>query len=146
LRKSISAHSSLTRFSTAGRLALLGAGVFDRLGLVDHQALPVDAFEQLAVPLQQAIAGEHQIHPLERLFEGLGAGGPARAVVLPHLELGGEAMGLPLPVGEHGGGCHQQHRPFEFLLGLEVLEEGQQLDRFAQAHVVGQAGPLVEAV
>ena len=120
--------------------------VFDRLGFVDHHPLPVDALEQLAIALQQAVAGEHQIHALKGFFEGLGAGWPARAVVLPHAQLGGEAVGFPLPVGEHRGGCHQQHRPFEFVFGLEVLQEGQQLDRFAQAHVVGQAGALVEAV
>ena len=55
-------------------------------------------------------------------------------------------MGFPLPVGEHRGGRHQQHRPLQFLLGLEVLQEGQQLNRLAQAHVVGQAGPLVKAI
>ena len=129
-----------------GRLALLGAGIFDRLGFVDHHPLPVDAFEQFAVSLQQAVAGEHQIHALEGFLEGLGAGRPARAVVLLHPQLGGEAMGFPFPVGEHRGGRHQQHRALEFVFGLEVLQEGQQLDRFAQAHVVGQAGALVEAV
>ena len=67
-----------------GRLALLGGVVFDRLGFVDHHPLPVDALEQLAVALQQAVAGEHQIHALKGFFEGLRAARPARTVVLPH--------------------------------------------------------------
>ena len=66
--------------------------------------------------------------------------------MLVHAEFGGEARRFPFPVGEDGGGRHQQHRPFEFVFGLEVLQEGQQLDGFAQAHVIGQAGPLIKAV
>ena len=130
----------------AGGHRLLGAGVLDRLGLIDHHPLPVDGLQQFAVALQQAVAGEHQIDALEGLLQGRIGAGPARAVVLLHLELRREGRRLPLPVGEHGGGGHQQHGPPQLLLGLEVLQEGQQLDRLAQTHVVGQAGALVEAV
>ena len=130
----------------AGGLALLGGGILDRLGLIDHHPLPVDRFEQLAVALEQAIAGEHQVDTVEGLPQGRLRGGAAGAVVLPHPQLRREARRLPFPVGEHRGGGHQQHGPPQFLLRLEVLQEGQQLDRLAQAHVVGQTGALVEAV
>ena len=66
--------------------------------------------------------------------------------MLLHHQLRRERRRLPLPVGEHGGGGHQQHGTLQFLLRLEVLQEGQQLDGLAQAHVVGQTGPLVEAM
>ena len=129
-----------------GGHGLLGGGGLDGLGFINHHPLPINAFQQLAIALQQAIAGEHQIHAFQGFFERFWAGGPPRAVVLAHAEFGGEARRFPFPVGEDGGGCHQQHRPFEFVFGLEVLQEGQQLDRFAQAHVIGQAGPLIKAV
>ena len=51
-----------------GGLALFGAGVLDRLGFVNHHPLPVLGFQQFAVPLQQPVAGEHQIHLLQQLF------------------------------------------------------------------------------
>ena len=113
---------------------------------VNHHPLPVLGFQQFAVPLQQAVAGEHQIHILQRFLQFDGCGGAARAVVLDHRQFLGERFRFPSPVGEHRGGSHQQHRSLQFLLCFEVLQKRQQLDGFAQAHVIGQAGPLVEAV
>ena len=66
--------------------------------------------------------------------------------MLGDLQLWSERFRLPPPVGEHRCGGHQQHRAFQFLLRFEVLQKRQQLNGFAQAHVVSQAGPLVEAV
>ena len=66
--------------------------------------------------------------------------------MLFHLQFGSKGGCFPFPVGEHGGGRHQQHRALQFLFGLEVLQEGQQLNGFAQAHVVGQASALVKAM
>ncbi|CAI8414065.1 MAG: Uncharacterised protein [Cyanobium sp. ARS6] len=54
-----------------------------------------------------------------------------------HVELRREGCGLPFPVGQHRCRGHQQYGLLQFLFHLEVLQEGQQLDRFAQAHVIG---------
>ena len=66
--------------------------------------------------------------------------------MLGDLQLWSERFRLPSPVGEHRCGGHQQHRAFQFLLRFEVLQKRQQLNGFAQAHVVSQTGPLIEAV
>ena len=127
-------------------MALFRPRVFDRLRFIDHNPLPVEAVQQLAVALHQAVTGEHQIHIFEFFFQGGRRGRTAWAVVLFHRQLGGEGFRLPSPIREHRGWGHQQHRAFEFVLGFEVLQEGQQLDGLAQAHVVRQAGALIEAM
>ena len=88
-----------------GGLALLCGGVFDRLRFIDHETLPIVTFKQFAVALQQAIAGEHKIHILQRLLQCCWGAGAFWTVVLMHIELGSECCGLPLPIGEHGCRC-----------------------------------------
>ena len=73
--------------------------VLDRLGFIDHDPLPIHLVQQFAVPLQQAVGGQHQVHTLQRFFQGLGAGGAAGSVVLVDRQIRGEGRGFPLPVG-----------------------------------------------
>ena len=127
-------------------MALLGPRVFDRLRFVDHHPLPVLAVEEFAVPLQQAVAGEHKINVLQGFFQGRRCGRPPGPVVLGDRQFGGERLRFTLPVRQHGGRSDKQHRTFQLLFCFEVLQEGQQLDGFAQAHVVGEAGALIKAV
>jgi len=89
--------------------------------------------ERFEVPAQNAVTGHDElvgVQPLERA--------PA-AVVAADRDRRGEAVDLPLPVGhERGRADHQGRAPPG---GHPVKVQGDDLDRLAQSHVVGQARP-----
>jgi hypothetical protein len=62
-----------------------------------------------------------------------------------HLEVGGEAMGLPFPVVEDGGGADDQGGFGAFALFAQPGQPGQGLQGFAEAHVVGQNPAQLQA-
>jgi Tripartite tricarboxylate transporter TctA family len=131
------------RWDRADRRRLLGGGVLDRLGLVHHDPRPVDLAEVGRVPGGQRISGDDQVTAHDRLGERPAAG-PFGAVVDVVTQVRGEARGLALPVADQGHGADQQGGAAVGLVG----EQGEQLHRLAQAHVVGEhtadAGPAEE--
>ena len=69
------------------------------------------------------------------------AAGSLGAVVDVHPQLRGEPRRLPLPVADQRHRADQQGRPERAVAGSSagvMGEQGEQLDRLAQAHVVGQ--------
>ena len=70
----------------------------------------------------------------ERLAERVAA----RAGVVEHLEPGRELGGLLDPVEDQRAGHDRQGRPLGLAAVPPPLEQGQDLDRLAQAHVVGE--------
>ena len=56
-----------------------------------------------------------------------------------------EARQLRLPVAQQGGREHQDRRRVVEALGPQGEQQGQHLDRLAQPHVVGEAGPQSQA-
>ncbi len=145
--------------------ALRGAGgaVLDLLCLVEDQPAPGHRGQQLLVAGGQAVGRQHQVHRPGVAGEGL-PGEPVGPVVDVDGELRGEAGGLPLPVADEGHRADHQGRrqrgdglpplrrgrggglPGRLPGGPDALvdQQGQELGRLAQAHVVGQAGPEAE--
>ena len=115
-----------------------GAGVLDVLRLVGDDQPPGDGGQRTGVAPDGAVGGEHEA--------GVGHGVGGREVVeraltaveAAYVDTGGEAPDLGLPVAEERGGADHQGRPWPRHGPVEV--EGDQGDRLAQTHVVGQAG------
>ncbi|MNL21589.1 hypothetical protein D3C87_1428870 [compost metagenome] len=95
--------------------------------------------QHVEVAPQQRVARDHHVRRGD-LLEQVAA---PRAVQDQALEVGREARELLLPVEDDRGGRDQQRRPL--VPGcLLAQQEGDRLDRLAQAHVVGE--DAVEAV
>ena len=119
--------------------------VLDELGLVQHQALPVQGRVLLLVQAQQGVAGDHHVGSLDRRGQrgaALGGGGGQHSQIKSRCETGG----LGLPYREHRTGCdHQERRGRRWTGTAGVEEQSEGLDGLAQAHVVGEypAEPLL---
>ena len=81
-----------------------------------------------------AVGGDDQVVVSERLAEGM----TARAGVVEHAQPRSELGGLLHPVEDQRAGDDRQRRPLGLAVGPPPLQERQDLDRLAQAHVVGQ--------
>lgn len=57
---------------------------------------------------------------------------------------GRKAFGFGGPVGQQGGWCDEDARTRIGLLALQDQEQREDLDRFAEPHVVGQTGAQFE--
>ncbi len=115
-----------------------GAGVLDVLGLVGDHEVPRHGGEGGAVAPHGAVRRQHE--PLGEVER------PRRAVEAAYGHPGREPLDLRLPVAEQRGGTHDQRRPAARQAVLEPVQvQGDQRDRLAEAHVVGQAGPETEA-
>ncbi len=115
-----------------GRQRAFGAGVLDRLRLIQHDRLPGNVGERVAPGLHQAVAADHQVEGAEVVQHLL-------AIALteqPHLQRGREAAGLVTPVQADRGGCDDQRRATHGA----VKDRGEGLYGLAQSHVVGEAG------
>ena len=108
--------------------------VLDVLRLVADHPGPVHLAERGLVPGGHAVGGDDQVRPGQSGSERV-AVQPVRAVVHVHAQVRGEPRRLALPVADQRHRAHQQGR-----VGAGRLrrDERQQLDRLAQAHVVGQ--------
>ena len=121
-----------------GGSGLPGGRVLDVLGLVQYDAPPRDVRHEPDVPRQHPVAG-HDDGVLTGLRNEFGVPPAARTVMHHQRQVGRESGGLLAPVVEHRGRADQQHRSRDAIPAV-LLDGGQGLDRFAQAHVVGQAG------
>ena len=114
-------------------------GVFDILGLVEDEQVPVLFGEQLEIAGEQRIGGEDDVG----LFDLAEQGGALQSLEDEHLELGREFRGFIGPVGDDRGGSDDERWQAGFFCALGG-EVGEGLDGFAEAHVVGE--DAVEAV
>ncbi len=133
-------------FQRLCRAGLAGVRILDRLRLVQDDEPPVRLGEHRDAQ-QRAIAGDHQImfrRPLD---------GECLHLIRRHcrrmhdhsLQAGGKFFDLRGPVPQQRGGRHQQVRGNLCGTGLFHQQQRQHLDRLAEAHVVGQAGPEAKA-
>ncbi len=114
------------------RLRALGVHVLDRLGLVEHDAVPAPALEARRFQLQQAVADHDHVERPRVVDRGGAFAGTEQLQVQGRRE----ARRLVDPVQAHRGRRHHQRRA---VLGARE-QQRQRLQRLAQAHVVGQAG------
>jgi hypothetical protein len=125
---------AVLRLEGAHHLGGLAGGILDGLGFVEDQGVVFVGGQLLPVAPQEWVSGEADVVRRD-LREGLGA---ARTPQAEHLEIGGEALGLPLPVEHQGGGQHHQGRLAQAPAALLGEQVGEGLGGLAEAHVVGQ--------
>ena len=110
-----------------------GVGVFDVLGFVQNDGVEIVLFQLFEIPAQQGVGRDDQIgvrYFAEDVF-------PPGAVDDDTGKVRHEFGRFPIPVGEYGGGHDDQVRAFCAVVD-HVLDEGQRLDGFAEAHFVGK--------
>ena len=115
---------------------------FDVLRLVDDQVRPVSLREELLVHPRDDVGGEHDLVRLFAVFEVLKRLCSPAPVVTDDVERGAELLQLALPVAEDRGRADEEGRAVGVPGAGRLLMEqrGDDLDRLAEAHVVGQAG------
>ena len=118
--------------------------ILNRLGLIAHHVIPLHPGQIREVSPDHAVGGNHQIR-LVCLGKQLVALGPVRAVVDHHLHPRDEAGGLARPVAHDRGRGNHQRRPGAAARRLLYREQGEELQRLAQPHVVGKHCPEVVA-
>ena len=118
------------------RLCDLRAGILDELRLVQNRRPERKFLQLLQIAPEQGVVGHDQI-VLRNLFAQVV---PGRAAFQhEHLEVGRETVRLAPPVVQHGRRADDQRRLGIFRVAfLEPRQPGERLQRFAQAHVVGQ--------
>jgi len=135
----------------------LGLVVFEPMGLVHHQNLPLDRAEAGGVDRDELVGGEQDVEldggglhagrllplPHRVVLEGELVLSDDDAVVLVadighHVELGGPEGELPLPVDEGGEGHGDEEGAAAMSLLEERVEEGDGLDGLAEPHLVCQ--------
>ena len=118
----------------AGGLGRLAVGVLDRLGLVEDHVVELEVGQLGDIGAERAVGGDDQVVLGERLAQGVAA----RAGVVEHAEPGRELGGLLDPVEDQRARHDRQRRSLGLAAGSPPLEQGQDLDRLAQTHVVGE--------
>ena len=118
------------------RLGDLRAGVLDELRLVQNRRAEGELLQLLQVAPQQGVVGDDQIVLRNLLAQVVPRGA---AFEHQHLEVGREPVRFAPPVVQHGRRADDQRRLGIFRIAfLEPRQPGERLQRFAQAHVVGQ--------
>ena len=124
------------------RARLSGAGVLDRLRLVEHHE-PERAGGEPGHAGHPGVGHHDQVDPANRLRrEGPElAPGHRRGVNDEHAQRGGESLRLRLPVRQQRRRDHEEVGAGDGATSLQQEQEGEDLDRLAEPHVVGQAAP-----
>ena len=118
------------------RLRDLRAGILDELRLVQNHRAEREFLQFLQIAPQQRVVGHNQIVLRNLLAQIV----PRRAAFEhQHLQAGREPVRLAPPVVQHGRRADDERRLGIFRVAfLEPRQPRQRLQRFAQAHVVGQ--------
>jgi len=127
------------RLEPARSLGLPCLGILNVLGFVEEDSGPGDQTQVCIVPIEQVITCEDHIKPCH--LAGKGFAMPASCAMM-HVAAKSrrEPLRFAHPVPEHGhGACYQRGLLLATL--FFVHQEGERLDRLAQAHVIGQAAP-----
>ncbi len=114
----------------------LRAGILDELRLVQNHRAEGEFLQLLQVAPEQRVIGHDDV-VLRNLFAQIV---PRRAAFEhEHLQVRREPFRLALPVVQHGRRADDERRLVIFLvLLLEPRQPGERLERFAEAHVVGE--------
>ena len=134
------------RAEAARRQGGQGLRVFDMLRLVQHRKAERQARHQLDIPAQQGIRGNNHIH-VRRVLQRRPARRPRLLPALydRHGKLRGKVGQLRLPViHQRRRRHHQRGRGAVAPLGPE--HRGDDLERFAQPHIVGQHAAHAQAI
>src|SRR5947208_670699 len=119
-------------------------GVLDVLRLVESRHRPVDGAQDFRVAAEEAVGGDDQ-RAGRRPLELRRRTGAARAVVAHDGQRGREAGDLALPVADHRGRAHEKRiTPVLGTRRAAVEQEGEELDRLPEPHVVGETGAEAE--
>ncbi len=119
------------------RLGDLRAGVFDELRFVENNGVEFIALQVLEVAPEQRVVGDDDVEVGDLLAHLV-----ARRAAFKHEHghIRREFFHLAFPVVHHRGGAHDQARigfPAFFPV-LEPLNIDERLERFAEAHIVGE--------
>ncbi len=114
--------------------------ILDVLSLVDHDAMPFQTLQELFVQASQRERGQDDIVRLTCLREGLSVFQPRAPLMHQRAKLRREALDLLAPVAQYG--CRRDDEGRGHATGLLPLLEqaSNDLQGFAQAHVVRQTG------
>ena len=109
------------------------------MSLINYQGFPLHPFEQVYVALCSFIVGDENIK-FPRLEDVGNEVGPLLFRVDKYLraKLRKPLIYLSFPVMHHWFGTHYEVLPLYVVLLVEIGEEGNCLDGFAEAHVVSQ--------
>ena len=107
------------------------------LSLVGHNQRETPLPQPLPLPPKDPVGGERHLVWREVVQV------TATAVETPHRHRRGEAAELTLPVAEKGRRADHEHRAADVHLRSEQVK-GNDLDRLAEPHVVGEAGAEAE--
>ena len=110
-----------------------GIGVLDVLGLVEDDGIELVLLHLFEVAAQQGIGGDDQIRFRDMLEHAFAPGAvDGQAAQMRH-----ELLRFALPVGQHGGGHHDEVGALVMMFH-HVLDEGERLHGLTEAHLVGQ--------
>ena len=115
-------------------LRRLAVGVLDRLRLVEHHVVKLKVGQLGDIGAERAVGSDDQVVFGELLAKRVAA----RAGVVKHLEPGRELGSLLDPVEDQRARHNRQGRSLGLAAVPPALEQGQDLDRLAQTHVVGE--------
>ena len=129
----------MIRLQQPTRLRGRGAGILDRLRLVENHVVEAARAEAGDIAAQRAVGRDRQVRVdgIDILHRPFGV------TEIVHLELRREAGGFAYPVKHERTRDHQQRHADAFFASR--FEHGQHLDRLAQTHVVGQTSAQCEA-
>ena len=122
------------RLQGAGHPGILRAGIFDVLGLVEDDEMPVRGGEDGFIVEQQRIRAQHEIVIRQALKMML----PLVAVQGQHFERGCEAGGLVRPVHHQARRRDHETGPIHPAIFLFQQEVRERLNGLAQPHVIGE--------
>jgi hypothetical protein len=112
-------------------------GVLDVLRLIQRHHRPIHIGQHRCVATQERIRRQHERARCQ-FRQRLRIARTLRAVVTYERQRRGEALQLALPISDDGRRTHQQRRSG---VGTHSLQQqGNQLHRLAQAHVIGKTG------
>ena len=135
-----------TDYQLFNRLGLFGVRIFDGLGLVEDNVLPVVAMEPFVL-LHHRVGRDHEIEFVQLMgFLRLHTVGivPCRMSRIER-KVRRELQDLARPVGDQRGGDHEKARALLPPV-LQQVEQGQDLHGLAEPHVIGKAHAEIERV
>ena len=125
-----------------GGFCRLAFGVLDRLGLIEDHIVELEVAQLGDISADSAVRGNDQVVVGERFAKDM----TARAGIVKHAKPRGELGGLLHPVEDQRAWDDRQGRSLGLAMGPPPLQERQNLNRLAEAHIVGQNAAETESL